>query len=146
MGLASSFAAFVTRRQESPWEVVDSKSVEPVSIWDDEEDLEIIYIHDTPVTRTYVFDIKKEKDFENALSFAQQQLLQEVRTKGYNVLWHESWRVTLFRKGKKHRVEVRYSGRPACLSSDKPLLSPSPPFLGVLNEMRQSSCSAYAAA
>ena len=37
MGLASSFAAFVTRRQESPWEVVDSKSVEPVSIWDDEE-------------------------------------------------------------------------------------------------------------
>ncbi|ETW87486.1 hypothetical protein HETIRDRAFT_243376, partial [Heterobasidion irregulare TC 32-1] len=106
------------RRQESPWEVVDSKSVEPVSIWDDEEvqsrpfpDLEIIYIHDTPVTRTYVFDIKKEKDFENALSFAQQQLLQEVRTKGYNVLWHESWRVTLFRKGKKHRVEVRYSGR-----------------------------------
>lgn len=37
MGLARALSAFVKKRSESPWEVVDSKDVEPVPVWDDED-------------------------------------------------------------------------------------------------------------
>ncbi|THH16769.1 hypothetical protein EW146_g3931 [Bondarzewia mesenterica] len=175
MGLASAITSLLARkRHESPWEVVDMRSVQPVPVWEDEDgqslslvfhlaaprgisrdpsdfgfisshlaDLDVIYIHDGMVSRTYVFDVRKEQDFENALMFAQQQLLQEVQTKGYNILWREGWQVTLLRKGKKHRVEVRYVARPACVSSAKPLLTQSPPFMGVLREWRQSASHSY---
>ncbi|EIM92752.1 uncharacterized protein STEHIDRAFT_152064 [Stereum hirsutum FP-91666 SS1] len=138
MGLARALSAFVKKRSESPWEVVDSKDVEPVPVWDDEDDLDIVFIHETAISRTYIFDVSRDKDFKNAVVFAQQKMLEEVNDKGYNVLWCEGWRATLLRKGKRHRVEVRYKGRPARLSG-KPLVSQLPPFMGVLDEMRYST-------
>lgn len=37
MGLASMLSVFVSKKHEKPWEVVDSKAVEPVPLYDDEE-------------------------------------------------------------------------------------------------------------
>ncbi|TFY72639.1 hypothetical protein EVG20_g373 [Dentipellis fragilis] len=153
MHIVNAISLFVSRKHERPWEVVDSKNVEPVSISSHEDGayacfprgvavyLDIVYIHETDVVRTYVFDVKQAKDFQNVLLFAQRQLQEEVRTKGYNALWSEGWQVTLLRKGKKHRVEVRYTARPACLAG-KPLRAYEPPFMGVLDEMRETTSRA----
>ena len=37
MGLVRALSAFVKKRTENPWEVVDSKDVEPVPVWDDDD-------------------------------------------------------------------------------------------------------------
>ena len=50
---------------------------------------DIIYVHETRVVRTFVFDVRKDSDLENSLLFAQQQFFEEVRRKGYNALWSE---------------------------------------------------------
>ena len=52
-------------------------------------DIDIIYVHETRVVRTFVFDVRKDSDLENSLLFAQQQFFEEVRRKGYNTLWSE---------------------------------------------------------
>ncbi|KAF8707296.1 hypothetical protein AX14_013655 [Amanita brunnescens Koide BX004] len=65
--------------------------------------------------------------------FARQQLIEEIARKGYNVLLYESWRAVVHRRGKEHRVEVRYSGRPARISGAVQRHHDSyPPCLGVL--------------
>ncbi len=174
MGLASVLSIFVVKRHEKPWEVVDSKTVEPVPLFDEDDgayampirrtasyscitDIDIIYVHETRVVRTFVFDVRKDKDLENSLLFARQQFFEEVRRKGYNALWsegcvqhvlsrfplisnryHYRWQVTLLRKAKRYRVEVKYSGQPACLTS-KADQSHQPPFLAVLAELRLPS-------
>jgi hypothetical protein len=107
MGLAGVLSVFVVKKHEKPWEVVDSKTVEPVPLYDEEDgayaillrraasystnlpDIDIIYVHETRVVRTFVFDVRKDKDLENSLLFAQQQFFEEVRRKGYNALWSE---------------------------------------------------------
>lgn len=48
---------------------------------------------------------------------------------------HHRWQLTLLRKAKRHRVEVKYKGQPACLTG-KPEQSHQPPFLAVLAELR----------
>jgi len=137
MGLAGVLSVFVVKKHEKPWEVVDSKTVEPVPLFDEDDDIDIIYVHETRVVRTYMFDVRKDKDLENSLLFAQQQFFEEVRRKGYNALWSEGWQVTLLRKAKRHRVEVKYTGQPACLTkTDEPH---QPPFLAVLAELRLAS-------
>jgi len=135
MGLASVLSVFVVKRHEKPWEVVDSKSVEPVPLFDEEDDIDIIYVHETRVVRTFVFDVRKDEDLENSLLFAQQQFLEQVERRGYNALWSEGWQMTLLRKAKRHRVEVKYIGQPACLTG-KPVQPHQPPFLAVLSELR----------
>lgn len=52
-------------------------------------DIDIIYVHETRVVRSFVFDVRKDKDVENSLLFAQQQFLEEVQRKGYNAFWTE---------------------------------------------------------
>jgi hypothetical protein len=112
MGIAGVLSVFVEKRKEKPWEVVDSKSVEPVPIFDEDDgactlllaqrragrpqpltlciaDVDIIYVHETRVVRDFVFDVQKDKDLENSLLFAQQQFVEEVQRKGYNALWSE---------------------------------------------------------
>lgn len=106
MGLASVLSIFVVKRHEKPWEVVDSKTVEPVPLFDEDDgayampirrtasyscitDIDIIYVHETRVVRTFVFDVRKDKDLENSLLFARQQFFEEVRRKGYNAFWSE---------------------------------------------------------
>ncbi|KAI0296596.1 hypothetical protein BC826DRAFT_1091011 [Russula brevipes] len=135
MGLAGVLSVFVVKRHEKPWEVVDSKSVEPVPLFDEDDDIDIIYVHETRVVRTFVFDVRKDEDLENSLLFAQQQFLEQVQRRGYNALWSEGWQMTLLRKAKRHRVEVKYIGQPACLTG-KPVQPHQPPFLAVLSELR----------
>ncbi|KAI9512670.1 hypothetical protein F5148DRAFT_794832 [Russula earlei] len=139
MGLAGVLSVFVVKRHEKPWEVVDSKAVEPVPLFDEDDDIDVIYVHETRVARTFVFDVRKDKDLENSLQFAQQQFLEEIQRKGYNTFWSEGWQLTLLRKAKRHRVEIEYIGQPACLTG-KPVQShPPPPFLAVLAELRLAS-------
>lgn len=52
-------------------------------------DVDIIYVHETRVVRNFVFDVRKDKDLESSLQFAQQQFVEEVQRKGYNALWSE---------------------------------------------------------
>lgn len=124
------------RRKEIPWEVVDSKSVDPVYMYydDDSEDLEIVAIKDTSIARTYLLEVKhdtqRSADLRNAVIFARQQLLQEAKKNGYNLLWLESWRVTLLRKARSYRVEVQYKGRPARALNNVP--DRNPPFIALL--------------
>ncbi|KAI0271526.1 hypothetical protein BC834DRAFT_966991 [Gloeopeniophorella convolvens] len=137
MGLAGVLSVFVSKKHEKPWEVVDSKAVEPVPLFDEDDDLDIIYIHETRVVRSFVFDVRKDRDLESSLLFAQQQFFEEVQRKGFNALWSEGWQLTLLRKAKRHRVEVRYIGQPACLAG-KPVQPQQPPFIAVLGELRQT--------
>jgi len=37
MGFASVLSVFVSKTHEKPWEVVDSKAVEPVPLFDEED-------------------------------------------------------------------------------------------------------------
>ncbi len=37
MGLAGVLSVFVSKKQEKPWEVVDSKAVEPVPLYEEED-------------------------------------------------------------------------------------------------------------
>lgn len=53
-------------------------------------DLEIILVKETNVRRTYSFEIKREakesKQLLNAVVFAREQLMQEIKRNGYNIL------------------------------------------------------------
>ncbi|KAJ7169647.1 hypothetical protein C8R46DRAFT_204701 [Mycena filopes] len=129
---------FHFRRKEIPWEVVDSKAIEPVSMfYDEDKDLDIMSVGDADTCGTYVFNVgqlKNVDELRNAVVFARQQLLKEIGKKGFNVLLSESWDVTIYRRGKRHRVQVNYSGRPAHIVGDLPTLRP-PPFIQVLQSI-----------
>ncbi|KIM84562.1 hypothetical protein PILCRDRAFT_387780 [Piloderma croceum F 1598] len=123
-----------TGRKETPWEVVDSKAVEPVPMYYDDEDLDIVRVGETDKCGTYVFEVKhfpKDCHLRNAVFFAREQLLQEAAKTDFNVLLLESWNLTLYRRGKQYRVEVRYTGRPAHALGKIPSRRP-PPFIRVL--------------
>ncbi|KAK0246003.1 hypothetical protein EDD85DRAFT_1017016 [Armillaria nabsnona] len=124
------------RHWETPWEVVDSKAVKPVYMYyDDEDSLDIVAVSDADTRGTYVFEVNHltRTALRNAVTFSRQQLIHQVAKKGFNVLVLESWRLTVFRRGKSHRVEVMYSGRPAEALGKLPHLPP-PPFMDVLHE------------
>ncbi|PPQ80021.1 hypothetical protein CVT26_011903, partial [Gymnopilus dilepis] len=76
------------RRKEIPWEVVDSRSVDPVPMYYEDEDLEVILVKETNVRRRYAFEIKRDtserKQLLNAVVFAREQLMQEIKRNGYN--------------------------------------------------------------
>jgi hypothetical protein len=116
-------------------------------------DLDIVRVGDMDTRGTYVFEVKhfpKGDQFRNAVFFARQQLLQEVAKRSFNVLLLEryvlayqycmsllnesplSWNLTLYRRGKQYRVEVRYNGRPAEALGKVPSRRP-PPFIRVLD-------------
>jgi hypothetical protein len=107
---------FNFRRRETPWEVVDSKAVDPVPLYYDFEDdgalvscsheskkqadmfhyqdLEIVTVGDADTRGTYVFEgnqSKKSIDPRDAVVFAQQQLLKEAVKKGFNILLLERY-------------------------------------------------------
>lgn len=54
-----------------------------------DSEIDIIYVHEARVVRTYVFDVRKDKDVEKSVMFAQQQFLEEIQRKGYNAFWTE---------------------------------------------------------
>ncbi|KJA25949.1 hypothetical protein HYPSUDRAFT_36793 [Hypholoma sublateritium FD-334 SS-4] len=125
------------RRKETPWEVVESHSVDPVPMYYDDEDLDLIFAKDSNVRRKVVLDVPKGKalreELQKAVVFARERLLEEIKQNGYNVLLLESWNITVLRRAKLHRVEVEYSGRPAIAIN--PLKERSPPFMEVLSRM-----------
>jgi hypothetical protein len=51
--------------------------------------------------------------------------------KSFNYALLGSWTLTLYRKGRSHRIEVQYAGLPAYVSGKVPPLRP-PPFMAVL--------------
>ncbi|KAJ4476747.1 hypothetical protein J3R30DRAFT_3292448 [Lentinula aciculospora] len=128
---------FKFRPKESPWEVVEGKAVDSVLMYEDEE-LDLDTVNDGEICGTYVFDVKKhnqnEADVRNAVVIARQHLLQEVTTKGFNILLTESWNLTIYRQGKRRRIEVRYCGCPARALGKLPLIHP-PPFMEVLRDL-----------
>jgi len=128
---------FNFRRKEVPWEVVDSKAIEPVPMYyDEDKDFDIVSVGETDTCGTYVFHVdqlKSAADLRKTVVFARQQLLQQVGKRGFNVLLSESWNLTLYRRNKRHRVQVNYNGRPAHIAGDLPPLRP-PPFMQVLQD------------
>ncbi|KAG5639325.1 hypothetical protein H0H81_004528 [Sphagnurus paluster] len=125
---------FNFRRREIPWEVVDNKSVNAIPMYYEDEDLDIAVVGEADTRGTYVFQVTSGKEapsLRNAVEFARQQLLQEIIKKGYNILLLESWQLTVFRRGKEHRIEVQYCGRPARALGKLPARRP-PPFMAVL--------------
>jgi len=127
---------FQTRRKETPWEVVDRKAVDPVPMYyDDDEDLDVVRVGESDTCGTFVFEVKhlpKGTHLRNAVFFAREQLLQEATKRDFNVLLLESWNLTLYRRGKQYRVEVRYNGRPAYALGKIPRRPP--PFIRILGE------------
>ncbi|KAJ8084269.1 hypothetical protein PM082_003037 [Marasmius tenuissimus] len=121
------------RPKHAAWEVVGRRSVNPVSIYseDEEEDLDIMKVGDSDIDRTYVFEVKRSKLYSsarNALLFARQQLLLEIARMGYNDLILEGWKMAVYEREKVHRIEVKYIGRAAHVSGkvDK---TRRPPYL-----------------
>ncbi|KAG1810110.1 uncharacterized protein HD556DRAFT_1428269 [Suillus plorans] len=120
---------------EQSWEVVGCECIDPVPMIDDGDELDILRVTDTDTCGTYIFDLGKRSpqgsDYCRAVLFARQQLFQEIVKNGYNMLLLEGWTLTLYRKGKSHRIEVQYAGRPAYVSGKAPPFHP-PPFMAVL--------------
>ncbi|KAH8120632.1 hypothetical protein DFH11DRAFT_1499084 [Phellopilus nigrolimitatus] len=133
---------FLLQRREAPWEVVDSKSVQPVPSFFDDEDVDILRLSAAETRGTYVFEQRPSKskgpyvhadaDGRKALIFAREQLLAEVAKKDCNVLLLEGWRVTIMRKGKRQRIEVQYNGRGALATGKPALARRQPPFMELL--------------
>ncbi|KAG5719312.1 hypothetical protein E4T56_gene13296 [Termitomyces sp. T112] len=125
---------FNFRRKEVPWEVVNSSTVDAVPMYYEDEDLEIAFTGQSNIRGTYVFDVSsgtKVPELRRVIEFARQQLLQRIAKKGYNILLLEGWQLTVYRRGKEHRIEVQYTGRPARAFGKLPE-SRSPPFTAVL--------------
>ncbi|CAL1696520.1 unnamed protein product [Somion occarium] len=120
------------RRGEVPWEVVGTRHVEWVPMYDADEVLDIIRVNRADTSIKFVHDIHELKDMRQAVQAARQLLIQHIQQKRYNTLLSEGWQVTILRKGNKHRVEVTYIGRAAYVSA-KPRPHSSPPFLDVLD-------------
>lgn len=124
------------RKNEQSWEVVGCECIDPVPMIDDDDELDILRVRDTATCGTYIFDLGKRSpqgsDYCNAVLFARQQLLQEIVKNNWNILLSESWTLILYRKGKSHRIEVQYAGRPAYYVSDKAPPFRPPPFMAVL--------------
>ncbi|KAF8649752.1 hypothetical protein AX16_005521 [Volvariella volvacea WC 439] len=97
------------------------------------QDLDITAISESDAHGTYLFearDVKQKVDVGRAVGFARQELLKQLASKGFNAFLTESWNVTHLRRGKQHRVEVQYSGRPARVLGKVP--DRPPPFVAML--------------
>lgn len=126
---------FRRRRREDPWEVVGCETVKPVFTFDSGDYHDLIYVQEGDTRGRYIFEFTRQAPSgmhcSSAVQFARQQLLRQVTTKGYNVLLEEGWSLTLLRRGKCHRIQVDYTGRPGCISGKLPPLR-APPFTALL--------------
>lgn len=163
-----SLASWLSRKDvDEPWEVVDSKGVESVSMYDDlEDDLDVVRVHDMDISALYTFDreicskheqhLESDVDLHKALLHARSRLLRDVSRLGYNILLTEGWCITLSRKSERrpkpagsshdhrhshYRVSIRYTGRPAYVHD--PPARPKPPFLPLLDMWQQRARQEY---
>lgn len=94
--------------------------------------MDIIRVHNTNITYKFIHDLQNADEVRKAVQYARARLIQDAIRLDYNVLLSEGWHCTLLRKGRRHRVEVVYSGRPARALGKVFHLS-QPPFMGVLD-------------
>ncbi|KAK7694430.1 hypothetical protein QCA50_001616 [Cerrena zonata] len=127
------------RRKEIPWEVVGTKYVDPVPMYDEDEVLDVVRVSRTDTSIKFMHDIYEMSDIRRAIQTARLLLLQRIQQDRYNTLLSEGWQITVLRKGNKHRVEVTYTGRAAYISA-KPKSRSAPPFLDVLEFYRRDIC------
>jgi len=130
-------------RKETPWEVVDSKGVAPVAMYDADDDLDIVWVCDGELSRTIVYNLKGCHQLLTAVNFTRMRVLRDASQRGYNILLCEGWQLTLLRKGKRYRLEVSYYGRPGAVVGKLPEL-PQPPFVNMLDTIQQQArCAPY---
>lgn len=128
------------RRKEVPWEVVGHKGAQPIPMYDEEDEFNILRVASSEMSYEFAHDLHEPKDMQSAVQTARYQLRLHVHRKGYNMLLSEGWRVTILRKGKKYRAEVVYTGLPAYVTG-KVTPQPSPPFMGLLEFYRRDMCN-----
>jgi len=124
---------FRLRRKEQPWEVVENRCIDPVPVYFEDGDLDLVSMGDEMIRGTYTFELRPPqtgKHFRSAVQFARQRLLQAGAKKGFNNLLMESWNVTLYRKGQQHRIEVDYTAYPAL---NRRPHNRVPPFIALLD-------------
>jgi len=126
------------RRKETPWEVVESKRIEPVAMYDADDDLDLIWVGESELSRTITYNLKGCHHLLHAVNHARSRVLQDAARRGYNVLLCEGWQLTLLRKGNRYRVEVCYVGRPAAVVGKVPELPP-PPFVSLLDTIQKQA-------
>ncbi|EPT04136.1 hypothetical protein FOMPIDRAFT_1046014 [Fomitopsis schrenkii] len=145
---------FGRHNSDSAWEVVDSKSIEPVSVYDDPDELPILRVASQNLTLSCTYDVrpplpddKVRSPISAALLNARGRLLREAARAEYNVFLVEGWSVTLQRKAHfsssqadshshcaPYRLSVHYIGRPAFMRGAHPGTRPPPPFFSMLQD------------
>lgn len=133
------------------WEVVDSKTVEPVWMYDGHDDLDVVRTSQSMMSTTITCSIEggpsRRHILRSVLSRARARLLEEAARIGYNVLLREGWSVTLLRKSSRshqpprHRVSLCYTGLPAFVQ--EPVELPPPPFIGLLQHWETQAKREY---
>ncbi|KAI0082233.1 hypothetical protein K474DRAFT_1655591 [Panus rudis PR-1116 ss-1] len=121
------------RRKDDPWEVVQTNDIRPTLMYD--EDDAAIHVRNCSTTDqaiTVLHDINDITNIREAICATRSQLMRRLKENGFNTLLTESWQLTIYRKRKKHRVEVTYRGRPACVEGGK-RDNVSPPWLDILD-------------
>lgn len=92
------------RRREAPWEVIDSKAVNPIPIWDEDEGeqnpwtlvdpdtdglataLDVVRMHSVDMHFKFVHELRRVSDMRKAVQHARHQLMQEAARQNYNVM------------------------------------------------------------
>lgn len=140
------------------WEVVDSKHVDPVGMYDEDDELELLRVSSTSLSSSCIFDVDKMNtqvgdhsgrhlDLQIVLLKTRSRLLRDIARVGYNILLLEGWSITLLRKishihnHPRYRISVRYTGRPAYVEVTE--RRPFPPFLGLLQSWQEEMRRLY---
>ncbi|CAE6433106.1 unnamed protein product [Rhizoctonia solani] len=93
------------------WEVVDHKEVKPTPVYYDQEDLQILKIHDSDIAGQYEFEMRSDFRCRQALEAARLELLHQIKKDHCNVLLVEGWKLTKLRRGREMRIRVHYHGK-----------------------------------
>jgi len=143
---------FGRQNSDGAWEVVDAKSVEPVCVYDDPDDLPIMRVASENVNVSCTYDVRRPHPDDKARSpitaallTARGRLLREAARAGYNILLVEGWSISLQRRSAAHaaqthpyapsfRLSVHYTGRPAFVGGADSGPRPPPPFFGMLQD------------
>ncbi|CAE6455526.1 unnamed protein product [Rhizoctonia solani] len=96
------------------WEVVDHKEVKPTPAYYDQEDLQIIKIHDSDIAGQYEFEMRSDFRCRQALEAARLELLHQIKKDHCNVLLVEGWKLTKLRRGREMRIRIHYHGKLHC--------------------------------
>ncbi|KAG8763815.1 hypothetical protein FRC11_011886 [Ceratobasidium sp. 423] len=105
------------------WEVVDHKEVKPTPVYYDQEDLQILKIHDSDIAGQYEFEMRSDFRCRQALEAARLELLHQIKKDQCNVLLVEGWKLTKLRRGREMRIRDALREQWATLGNGIPPLS-----------------------